>query len=99
MTKSRPTYSTEFKRDTAELVIKKGYTISGACEATGAGYTAVRRWVNQLKGESSGITPSAKAMTPEHKQIQALEARIKQIEWENEILKKATALLAEDSMK
>ena len=88
MTKSRPTYSTEFKRDTAELVIKSGYTIAGASEATGAGYTAVRRWVNQLKGESSGMTPSAKAITPEHKRIQTLEARIEQIEWENEILKR-----------
>jgi transposase len=36
-------------------------------------------------------------MTPEHILIQ--EAKIKQIEWENDILKKATALFMKDSIK
>ena len=50
-------------------------------------------WVKPLESERVGITPSAKAITSEHRRIQKLEAKIKQIEWENSILKKATALL------
>ena len=99
MSKSRPTYSHEFKNDAAGLVLDQQYTIDDACAAVGVGYTAMRRWVKQLESERGGITPSAKAITPEHRRIQELEARIKQIEWENGILKKATALLAQDSMK
>jgi transposase len=93
------TYSPEFRQDAAELVLDKGYSIQNACIAVGVGPTALRRWVNQLKSERGGQTPSAKAMTPEHIRIQELEAKIKQIEWEKDILKKATALLMQDNIK
>ncbi|MGP1737714.1 MULTISPECIES: transposase [Shewanella] len=97
--KTQPTYSTEFRIDTANLVIKQGYTIREACDATGVGPTAIRRWVTQLRQEFEGITPSANAITPEQKRIQELEAQIKKIEWEKDILKKATALLMQDNIK
>lgn len=99
MTKKRPRYSAEFKNEAASLVLDKEYTISEACEAMGVGYTAMRRWVNQLDSERGGTTPTAKAITSEQQKIQALEARIKQIEWEKDILKKATALLMSDTIR
>jgi len=99
MTKKRPSYSAEFKNEAAALVLDKNYTIPEACNAMGVGYTAMRRWVKQLESERAGSTPTAKAITPEHQKIQALEAKIKQIEWEKDILKKATALLMSDSIK
>jgi transposase len=99
MKKKRPNYSTEFKNKAASLVLDKDYSIPEACNAMGVGYTAMRRWVSQLESERSGTTPTAKAITSEQQTIQALEARIKQILWENDILKKATALLMSDSIK
>ena len=99
MTKARTTYSVVFKHDAANLVLDKGYSIQEACDAVGVGYTAMRRWVAQLKQEHGGITPTAKAMTPDQIRIQELEAKIKQIEWEKDILKKASALLMQDSIK
>ena len=99
MAKSRPTYSAEFKIDAAKLVLEQGYSITQACDAVGVGYTAMRRWVTQLKNEYSGITPKSKALTPDQQRIQELEAKIKRIEWEKDILKKATALLMEDGIK
>jgi len=66
----------------------------------GVGDTAMRRWVNQLKGEHQGITPKgSKALTQDQQRIQELEAQVKRIEREKEILKKATALLMSDSMR
>ena len=99
MAKSRPTYSTEFKNDAANLVLEQGYSIVEASNAVGVGYTALRRWIKQLQGERLGITPKSKALTPDQLRIQELEARIKKIEWEKDILKKATALLMEDNIK
>lgn len=97
---SRPTYSPEFKRESASLVVDKNYSIKEACQAVGVGQTAMRRWIKQLREERGGITPSnAKAITQEHQRIQELESQIKRIELENEILKKATALLMSDSIK
>lgn len=99
MTKKKLNYSTEFKNEAASLVLDKKYTISDACHAMGVGYTAMRRWVKQLESERGGVTPSAKAITSEQQKIQVLEARIKHIEWEKDILKKATALLMSDTIK
>jgi len=99
MAKTRPTYSAEFKNDAASLVLDKDYSITEACKAMGVGDTALRRWVKQLEGERGGVTPKAQAITPDQRKIQMLEAKIKDIEWEKEILKKATALLMKDSIK
>ena len=54
----------------------------------GVGPTALRRWVEQLRSERSGTTPPrSKAMTPEQKRIQDLEAQVRRLEREKEILK------------
>jgi transposase len=99
MTKKRPAYSTEFKNEAASLVIDKNYSVSEACNSMGVGYTAVRHWVKQLESERDGNTPTAGAITVEQQKIQHLEARIKQIEWEKDILKTATALLMSDTIR
>ena len=99
MTKTRNRFSTEFKHEAASLVLDKNYTVTEACNAMGVGYTAMRRWVKQLESERGGTTPKAKAITTDQQKIQALEAKIKQIEWEKDILKKATALLMSDTVK
>lgn len=97
---TRRHYSIEFKLESASLVIDQGYTIMSACQAVGVGETAMRRWVKQLRTERTGLTPAgSKALTAEQQKIQALEAKIKRIEREKEILKKATALLMSDTLK
>jgi len=99
MPTNRSRFSVEFKNEAASLVLDKNYTVTEACKAMGVGYTAIRRWVKQLEIERAGTTPTGQAFTSEQQKIQSLEARIKQIEWENDILKKATALLMSDTVK
>jgi len=94
----RRSFTTEFKREAASLVLDQGYTVGEACQAMDVGPTAMRRWVKQLRGEQSGETPRGRALTPEQQQIQELEAKVRKIEREKEILKKATALLMSDSL-
>jgi transposase len=103
---SKPTFTTEFKIDSANLVINQGYSVNEACQAVGVSESAIRRWVKQLKEEQRGFTPiGSKALTHDQQRIQELEAKIKRIEREKEILlralgvKKATALLMSDTMR
>ena len=97
---SRRKFSSEFKQEAASLVLDQDYSVHDACEAMGVGGTAMRRWVNQLNEERHGITPAgSKAITPDQQRIQELEAKIRRIEMEKDILKKATALLMSDSMR
>ena len=91
---TRKTFSAEFKLEAAGLVLDQGYKISEASQAMGVGHTALRRWVAQLSLERNGGTPQgSKALTPEQRRIQELEAKVKKLEREKDILKKASALL------
>ena len=98
MDQNRRTFTPEFKMEAAALVVEQGYSIGQACDAMGVGETAMRRWVNQLKQEKSGVTPQSKALTPEQRRIQELEARVDRLEREKALLKKATALLMADEI-
>jgi len=98
MTRKRRSFTPEFKQEAASLVLDQNYTITQASRSLGIGETALRRWVQQLTQERGGITPKSKALTPEQRRIQELEARCNRLEREKEILKKATALLMSDEM-
>ncbi len=96
--KKRRTFTIEYKREMACLVLDQGYTINEACEVVDVSETAMRSWVRQLKAERNGETPEgSRALTAEQQKIQALQARIKKLEREKEILKKASALLMSDA--
>ncbi len=80
MTKQRRTFSPEFKREAADLVLSQNYSVIEASRSLGIGETALRRWIDQLQQERTGITPKSKALTPEQQKIQELEARINRLE-------------------
>lgn len=98
MTKTRRTFSSEFKLEAAQLVVDQGYTLKAACEAMGVGKSTLENWVRKLKQERQGETPKGSALTPEQRRIQELEKQLRRVEMEKEILKKATALLMSDSL-
>ncbi|AVF54882.1 IS3 family transposase [Pseudomonas fulva] len=88
MTKQRRTFTPEFKREAASLVLDQGYSHIDAARSLGLVESALRRWVNQLREERNGVTPTSKALTPEQQKIQELEARINRLEREKSIFKK-----------
>ncbi|MCF1258454.1 IS3-like element IS222 family transposase [Pseudomonas aeruginosa] len=88
MSKQRRTFSAEFKREAAALVLDQGYSHIDACRSLGVVDSALRRWVKQLEAERQGVTPKSKALTPEQQKIQELEARINRLEREKAIFKK-----------
>lgn len=99
MTKQRRTFSPDFKRQAACLVLDKGYNHMEASRSVGVAESVLRRWVHQLQLERQGVTPQGKAMTPDQQRIQELEARIDRLEREKSILKKATALLMSEGIE
>ncbi|WP_153575019.1 IS3 family transposase, partial [Pseudomonas aeruginosa] len=88
MSKQRRTFSAEFKREAAALVLDQGYSHIDACRSLGVVDSALRRWVKQLEAERQGVTPKSKALTPEQQKIQELEARINRLEREKGVIKK-----------
>ncbi len=96
--RARRTFTQDFKLEAAQLVVEQGYSIRQAAEAMNVGKSTMDKWVRQLKNEHQGIVSKASPLTPDQRKIRDLEKRIKRIEMEKEILKKATALLMSDSM-
>lgn len=98
MTNKRRSFDPEFRLESAQLVVDQGYSIQEACESMGVSKSTMENWVRQLKDERRGQTPKGTALTEEQRKIQELEKKIRQIEMEKDILKKATALLMSDSL-
>ncbi len=96
--RTRPTFSPEFRLESAQLVVDQNYTVRDAADAMGVGKSTMDKWVRQLRAERDGKTPQATPMTPDQQRIRELEKKLRRIEEENQILKKATALLMSDSL-
>ena len=94
MTKN--TYSNEFKHESALLVIEQSYGITEACKVLNVSKSALTNWVKQVLLERQGGNSKSTALSPEQLKIRELEKRLKRMELENSILKKASALLMSD---
>ncbi len=83
----RRSYSADFKRKVADLVLDQGYSHIEISDSLGVVEPTVHHWTNKLQQERNGVTPQNTALTPEQQKIQELEARIAHLEQENSILK------------
>src|SRR3569833_3793436 len=98
MSKQRRTFSADFKRDAAALVLDQGYSHLEASRSLGVVESVLRRWVRQLSQERHGVTPQSTALTPEQQKLQELEAKLSRLAREKAILKTAPALLMTDEI-
>ena len=99
MTTKRGRYSQEFKLEAIKLVEDQGRKIPEVANSLGIGKTALENWVYKYRKAQQGLMPSeGKALTPELRRIQELEKQVKQLKMERDILKKASALLAQDNL-
>ncbi|MBA2711511.1 MAG: transposase [Tatlockia sp.] len=73
-------------------------TVSEAAKAMNVSKSTMAKWVSQVRSERCGIATKATPITLEQQKIRELEKRIRRIELEKEILKKAAALLMSDSI-
>lgn len=100
MTKrTRPTYSPEFRLEAAQQVVDANRSVQDVADSLGLGKSTVDKWARQLREERNGNLSSVTPMTPDQLRIRELEQKLKRLEEDNTILKKASALLMQDSIK
>jgi len=95
----RPKYSPEFRLEVAQQVVDEQRSVRDVAQAMGLGISTVDKWARQLRQERQGNLSSATPLTPDQLKIRELERKLKRLEEDNEILKKASALLMQDSIK
>ena len=89
-------YSREFKLEAARLVVEHGYTFKEAAKRLGTTDWSIRQWVNQFR--KKGELPPVGTPQPEAEELRRLRKENKRLQLENEILKKAAAYFAKDSL-
>ena len=91
-------YSQEFKDQAVKLVTENGHSISEAARQVSIPITTLRQWVNKVKKtDVIGIEslPDIPDAADENRRLRKEVLRLKE---ENEILKKATAFFAKESL-
>ncbi|MBD8617259.1 transposase [Pseudomonas putida] len=61
MSRQRRTFTPEFKREAASLVLDVSYTHADAAQALVLVKSALRRWANQLLQRQGDVMPTSKA--------------------------------------
>jgi transposase len=88
-------YPDEFRDEAIQLVLA-GRTYRSVADALGCSSYTLRAWVKQYRidnGESAGGPTTA-----ELAEIRELKRKLRRVEQERDILKKATAVFARDTM-
>lgn len=85
-------YSDEFKRDAVALV-ESGIAVKQVARDLGVSRSGLQSWVRDARFQSHGMTPPG---DPEERRemTQALK-RIRELEMENEVLRRAAAYLSQ----
>jgi len=92
----RRSFSKEYKAEVVALVRKGGKSIGAVARDLDLSETAVRRWASQAEIDSGG-GPEGALTTAEREELAQLRKRVKTLEMEREILRKATAFFAKES--
>jgi len=98
MTKERKSYSKQFKMDAVKLVTDDGYKISEAARNLEIHPNLLGKWKNQYAAENNQAFPGKGHMTPEKEELHRLRKENQRLRMEHEILKKAAAFFAKESM-
>lgn len=91
----RPTYSDEFKADAVALVESSGRSLPAVAADLGISLTALKRWVRLAReaDQEGGGKPEDPVNPVKYK---AMEARLRELERENDFLKKVSAFFAKE---
>lgn len=92
--KERKHYTKEFKQGAVRLVIEQGRSISDAASSLGVPAWSLSRWVRAAKDEGQDAFRGNGNRTAQEQELLELRRRVKQLEEEKEILKKAAAYFA-----
>jgi transposase len=90
----RPPYSPEFRREAVELVRTSGKAVREVARDLGCSSESLRLWIKQTRidaGEQEGLTSDEQA------ELRELRRKVRVLEQEREILKKAAVFFARES--
>jgi transposase len=95
--RKRRRFTEEYKQDAVRLVVSEGYTFAAAAKAVGVGEQSLRKWHARLAPPPVPCGEGA-SLEELREENQRLRRELRRAEMEREILKKATAYFAKESL-
>ncbi|SJN47001.1 Mobile element protein [Microbacterium esteraromaticum] len=92
-------FSEEFKRDAVALVLAQGMSQKQVCADLGISKSALQAWVRNAELSGRGIVPAASGDGVAQREQAKMLKRIRELEMENEILRRAAAYLSQANLK
>ncbi len=89
-------YDKEFKTQTVQLVLEQGTPVAQTAKDLGVSIQTLYRWIEQYKMHKDHAFRGSGNLKPEDKALRDLQKRIRDLEEENAILKKAMHIFAKD---
>ncbi len=94
--RKRRVFTAEFKADAVRLVTAGGKTVAQVSKQFDLTETCLREWLKRAEVDAGRGPPDA-LTTAERAELVELRRRLKRVEMERDILKKATAFFARES--
>jgi transposase len=96
--RTRRQFSREFKLEAVKLVTERGVLVSQAARDLDIGETVLRRWIREGIADPQYAFPGQGVIKPEQAEIERLKREVAKLRMERDILKKAAAFFAKESM-
>ena len=97
MTKTRRTYTREFKLEAVRLWQTSGKSAAQIERDLGIGGGCLYRWKRKLAEEGENAFPGHGRLTPEQERVRQLEREVEILRQERDILEKAVAIFSHPS--
>lgn len=94
----RRKFSREFKLEAVRLVRERGVAVAQAARDLDVHENVLRKWVRELSVDPVQAFPGNGQMKPEQLEIERLRREVAKLKAERDILKKAAAYFARDSI-
>ena len=91
-------FSREFKLEAVKLVVDRGVAVAQAARDLNLHENVQRKWVREQAAEPQQAFPGHGQMKPEQLEIDRLRKEVAKLKAERDILKKAAAYFARDSI-
>ena len=96
MTRTRRSFTDEFKREAVKLCKQPGATVTSIARDLGIQTSVLRRWVIQERGGVLDLRPNRPLRSEAAADVERLQRELRRVTTERDILKKALGYFAKD---
>lgn len=94
----RRKFGREFKVEAVRLIKERGVAVAQAARDLDVHENVLRKWVKELAADPAQAFPGAGQMKPDQLEIDRLRREVSKLKAERDILKKAAAYFARESI-